>query len=321
VTVLILRGLGLGDLVTGAPALRMLRAALPGERLVLATPRWLWPLVEHAALADITVHAHELAPIVSPPRAPELAIDLHGSGPKSRRLLEVTTPQRLLAFVGGPVRWDPEEHDVARWCRLLRDGLPTTVEAPPVADVLGPPPPTPYMGATVVHCGAKSASRRWPEDRFAEVAAALAADGHEVVVTGVGVEAASARAIARRARAACRTAGAPPDVHAVTALPLLGLAGLVGAARLVVSGDTGVSHLAAAYARPSVVLMGPTPPHRWGPPEHPRHQVLFHGDGLGDPHAATPDPALLRISADAVIDAAGRAFGPFVRTREGVDST
>jgi hypothetical protein len=318
VTVLVLRALGLGDLVTGAPALRMLRAATPGERLVLATPRWLWPLVTQAQLADLTVHGHELEPLTDPPRRPELAVDLHGSGPESRGLLEATAPARLIAYAGGPVAWDPEEHDVARWCRLVRDALPTAVEAPPVEGVLGPAPATPYPGTTVVHCGAKFASRRWPAERFATVAAALAADGHDVAVTGAGAEAAPARAIARSARALCRSQGAPPNVHALTALSLLELAGLLGAARLVISGDTGVSHLASAYGRASVVLMGPVAPHRWGPPDHPRHQVLYHGDGRGDPHGVVTDPALLRITVDEVLCAGQRAENACVRLPSGV---
>jgi ADP-heptose:LPS heptosyltransferase len=144
------------------------------------------------------------------------------------------------------------------------------------------------------------------------VARALA-DAGPVVVTGAADEASLACDVAISAGLGTGAV--------TTGTGLDELAALVASARLVVCGDTGVAHLASAYAVPSVVLFGPTPPHRWGPPEHPRHQVLFHGDGLGDPHAATPDPALLRISADAVIDAAGRAFGPFVRTREGVDST
>ena len=40
---------------------------------------------------------------------------------------------------------------------------------------------------------------------------------------------------------------------------------------------TGLAHLATAYARPSVVLFGPVPPAEWGPPQHPRHQVLWAG--------------------------------------------
>jgi ADP-heptose:LPS heptosyltransferase len=75
---------------------------------------------------------------------------------------------------------------------------------------------------------------------------------------------------------------------------------VVAAARVVVSGDTGVAHLATAYRRPSVVLFGPVSPALWGPPTRPQHVVLWHGDGTGDPWGAGLDPALARITVEEV---------------------
>jgi hypothetical protein len=90
-----------------------------------------------------------------------------------------------------------------------------------------------------------------------------------------------------------------------------GAARLTASARLVISGDTGMAHLAAACARPSVTLFGPVPPAEWGPPAHPRHQMLWRAtaDYRGDPHSTRTDPALAGISVDAVLAAADRALG------------
>jgi ADP-heptose:LPS heptosyltransferase len=77
----------------------------------------------------------------------------------------------------------------------------------------------------------------------------------------------------------------------------------VAAARVVVSGDTGVAHLATAYRRPSVVLFGPVSPALWGPPRRSQHVALWHGDGAGDPWGAELDPALARITVDEVVAA------------------
>ncbi|MDP9443815.1 MAG: glycosyltransferase family 9 protein, partial [Actinomycetota bacterium] len=84
------------------------------------------------------------------------------------------------------------------------------------------------------------------------------------------------------------------------------LAALVAAARLVVCGDTGVGHLATAYATPSVLLFGPTPPARWGPPPEPWHRVLWRGAGRtgGDPWGGDVDPALRAVGVDDVLMAA-----------------
>jgi hypothetical protein len=299
-TVLVLRALGLGDFFTGLPALALLRRALPDDRIILGLPRWLAPLATLAGTVDGTVHGHELDPLVDPPHAPTLAIDMHGNGPASRALLLATAPGRLLAFnaEGGP-SWDPGEHEVARWCRLLTEGLPL-----PGAQCLGVagmlPEPSGIeapAGTTIVHCGAKAVSRRWPADRFAAVAKILAARGHEVVVTGSGDEASTAHAIAAQA-----------GVRAATSLTLPQLLTLVARSRLVVCGDTGIAHVASNYRAPSVVLFGPVSPRVWGPPPDPRHQVLFYGDGRGDPHGTTPDPALLRIGVDDVTAAAEKAL-------------
>jgi ADP-heptose:LPS heptosyltransferase len=121
------------------------------------------------------------------------------------------------------------------------------------------------------------------------VAAALAADGHRVVVTGGPSERDLAAAVGADALA--------PD--------LLGLAALVADAALLVCGDTGVAHLATAYRTPSVLLFGPVPPAEWGPRAGP-HTVLRKGGGRGDPHGSRPDPALLAITVDEVLAAARR---------------
>src|SRR5205085_8872011 len=98
-------------------------------------------------------------------------------------------------------------------------------------------------------------------------------------------------------------AGVPGDDVLAGRTDLLTLARLVAGAGLLLSGDTGVAHLATALATPSVVLFGPVPPPEWGPPpDRPWHRALWAGR-RGDPHGAAPDPGLLRIDADWVVRA------------------
>jgi ADP-heptose:LPS heptosyltransferase len=236
-----------------------------------------------------------------PPLACDLAVNLHGRGPQSSRSLLQLHPERLLAFrhpdvpetSGGP-DWRADEHEVARWCRLLDsydiaaypgDLLLTRPDVPPAT-----------RGATIVHAGAAAGARRWPADRFADVARRLAADGHRVVLTGSASE-------RRLASDICAVAGLAADANLAGATDLLGLAALVAEARLVISGDTGVAHLASAYERPSVVLFGPTSPELWGPPARPWHRALWAGT-TGDPHAGSLDPGLAIITVAEVLQAA-----------------
>ncbi|MEV6932615.1 glycosyltransferase family 9 protein, partial [Dactylosporangium sp. NPDC051485] len=89
-------------------------------------------------------------------------------------------------------------------------------------------------------------------------------------------------------------------------------AALAGHARLVVSGDTGVAHLATAYATPSVVLFGPASPQRRGPPRRrPQHVALWHGQAAepGDAPGDEPHPALLSVTVAEVLAAAHRVAG------------
>jgi ADP-heptose:LPS heptosyltransferase len=290
--VLAYRALGLGDFLTGVPAFRALARAYPGHRHVLAAPAALAPL---AALTGAVDEVVDTAPLGPAPEGAEIAVNLHGCGPQSLALLRASNPGRLIAFGENGVEWRSDEHEVARWCRLLRE---SGVPADP--DDLGlalPPVPSPVPpGATIVHPGAASGARRWPAERFAAVASAELEAGRDVVVTGSAAERELAAAVA----------GAGVTVLAGET-DLLGLAATIARAGRVVCGDTGVAHLATAYGTPSVVLFGPTPPSEWGPPpDRPQHQVLWAGD-RGDPHADTPDPGLLAITVQHVLDALQKA--------------
>ena len=303
--ILLLRALGLGDFLTGVPAYRAVRRAFPGHRLVLAAPAALAPLVPLTSAIDELLATGELQPVPWSGPAPDIGIDLHGRGPASHQLVTALRPRRLIVFGGehaggftGPV-WRAGEHEVTRWCRLCAEsGIP----ADP-GDLLLTPPPQAAPAFTLLHPGAAAAGRRWPADRFAAVAQRLAANGHVVRITGSAAERDLASRVARQA-------GLPPDHVLAGQTSLDALVALTAAARLVISGDTGMSHLASAYARPSVTLFGPVPPSEWGPPRHPRHQVLWAAAPgyRGDPHADRTDPALRAITVDAVSRAAAAAL-------------
>ncbi|MFE9957799.1 glycosyltransferase family 9 protein [Micromonospora sp. NPDC005299] len=310
--ILVLRALGVGDLATAVPALRGLRAGLPGRELVLAAPAWLAPLAELTGVVDRVLPTAGLVDRPAwPGPPPEVAVNLHGRGPRSHRMLAAARPGRLLAHrnaeaghLAGPA-WDDDEHEVRRWCRLLHwYGLPAdpgdlALRRPPAAGV----PP----GATVLHPGSKVPAKRWPAGRFAALARILTARGHRVVLTGSTDE----RDLAARV---ARDAGLPPDALLAGRTGLAELAALVADARLVVSGDTGIAHLATGYGTASVVLFGPVPPAHWGPPpDRPRHRVLgvtrrdeidrdWAGSGGVGAH-----PTLAAIDVDEVVAAVDEA--------------
>ncbi|WP_156747485.1 glycosyltransferase family 9 protein [Mycobacterium sp. E2462] len=305
-TIVVLRALGLGDLLTAVPALRGLRRHYPQARLMLAAPG------RYRELALLTDAIDELIPTdclgdVQPLSGPPaLAVNLHGCGPQSIDHLLAWEPQQLLTHghdrhptLTGPP-WRPELHELQRWCALLEwAGIPCDS-----ADVLVQrPPQIPYdqTGAVVVHPGASAPARQWPPERFARVAAALADAGYDIVLTGSAGEFNLAHEVAH-------AAGLPRTAVVAGLLDLPALTALVGDSRLVVCGDTGLAHLAAATGTPSVVLFGPTPPDRWGPRGPAPHVPLWTG-GVGNPHADVPHEGLLQITVDSVLTACRQVIG------------
>lgn len=298
---LIYRALGLGDLLTAVPALRGLRRAFPDHRVVLATPERLRSLALHTKAVDEVVPATALEPVDLEDRSVDLGVNLHGRGPQSHAAVLAAAPRRLIAWAhpdvpesGSLPAWRADEHEVERWCRLLRecgiDADPSELEidAPPIAV------PERARNATLIHPGAASPARRWPVERYAAVAASERAARRSVVVTGGTDE-------VHRARRVARLAGLPRDAVLAGVTSVMGLAALVASAARVVCGDTGVAHLATALGTPSVVLFGPTSPRHWGPPPARRiHRALWAGT-TGDPHGSAPDRGLLAIEAADVI--------------------
>ena len=303
---LALRPLGLGDLLTGVPALRALREGYAEHRIVLAAPRLLAPLARLTGAVEEVVATSPLEPLDEALHGADVAVNLHGRGPASHRVLLAAGPRRLIAFENravpesrGMPSWRVDEHEVDRWCRMLAEhGIPADpadldVDPPAIAAPAG------AHGATLLHPGAASAARRWPLERFAAVARAERTSGRRVVVTGSAAEAPLARRLAE-------TAGLADAAVFAGRTNVLELAALVAAAGRVVCGDTGVGHLATALGTPSVVLFGPTPPALWGPPpDRARHVALWAGS-TGDPHAFEPHSGLLEIGVPQVLDALAR---------------
>ncbi len=293
----VLRALKLGDLLVSVPALRGIRRARPDARIVLATPEWLEPLVELTDAVDVLLPTPDLVPLALAPGRAETVVDLHGYGPESRAVCEAARPRRLLGWRAPG--WDGPEHpdDVherERWAGLVAaHGMP----ADPLDLALrSPEVPSPRPGAAVVHVGAFFPSREWPVERFAAVAAELGRRGLEVVVTGGGAD-------VPRAQRTAELAGLPPSAVLAGRMSLAEFAAVIAGSAVVITADTGAGHLASAYARPSVVLFGPVPPEHWGPPPGP-HVALTHAElRRGEAFADQPDPALLAVSVDEVLEA------------------
>jgi len=107
----------------------------------------------------------------------------------------------------------------------------------------------------------------WPAEHYAALARSLhAADGRPVLLLGSGKEAALCEQIAAAAPGACRVMAGRTSLEQAMAL--------IAASAGVVSNDSGLMHVAAAFGRAQVAVFGSTSPEHT-PPLNPRARVIW----------------------------------------------
>jgi len=151
-------------------------------------------------------------------------------------------------------------------------------------------------------------SKCWPVERYAMVHNALARERgwRTVINAGPGEERLVSEFMAQ--------ARVSRPVH--LSLTLRQLVALIRRARLLISGDTGPLHLAAALGTPVVGLYGPTDPVRNGPYSPPRplrgpRAVVLHHREMATityKREDKPSPAVLAITVEEVVAAANRCL-------------
>ncbi|MFF5176612.1 glycosyltransferase family 9 protein [Micromonospora sp. NPDC000316] len=272
----VLRANALGDFIFVLPALDALRAAYPSAEIVLLGAPWhakLWcdrpgpvdrvlvvPPARGIRDAEAGESASTIDEFVTAARGEgfDLAVQIHGGGANSNPLMSrlgARVTVGLRAEDAPPldrwIRYVYYQHEVIRYLEVVAlVGAEATTIVPTLtvtdadraeaARVLGPAD----RPRVALHPGATDTRRRWPAERFAEVARELHRDGYEVLVTGTPSE----REVVDRVVAA---AGVPVRPQVGT-LSLGGLAGCYAGCALVVSNDTGPLHLAAAVGAPTV---------------------------------------------------------------------
>jgi ADP-heptose:LPS heptosyltransferase len=307
----VFRALQLGDMLCAVPALRALRAHAPGARITLVGLPWAQSFVErfHAYVDD-------LLPFPGYPGYPEqegtipafldfldaarakrfdLAIQLHGSGELTNRILKLLEAKKTAGFVSDrpgssgaarnkeadpdiAVPWPDSANEIHRYTKLMEAiGVPLQgdhLELPldwtdwELHEELALRHRLPEGHYVCIHPGARLLSRRWPVERFAAVGNALARDGWQLVVTGSPSEARVTSDLVARL---------PRGTHDLTGQTTLGsMAALIARGALLVCNDTGVSHIAAAMNAPSVVIASGSDVKRWHPLDTQRHPVLWH---------------------------------------------
>ena len=272
----VLRGGGLGDLIFAIPAMAALKAAYPGATLtLLGTP-------VHKALIGVTqspVDEVQVLPFSEGVRPGEedpdvldrffarmreqqfdLAVQLHGGGRYSNPFLlrlgahhTVGTRTADAASLERTIPYLYYQHEPLRALEVagFAGAFPVDLEArmlPADGADAALPPGLDRMSSqplVVLHPGATDPRRRWPADRFAELAAACRADGCQVAVVGDDSE----RGLAEQIVA---LAGPASVTSLAGVLDMGGLVAVLSRSAVVVGNDSGPRHLAQALGTPTV---------------------------------------------------------------------
>jgi heptosyltransferase II len=285
--ILVIRYSALGDVVLATSVLEPLRARFPGARLEWVTDALYAPLLE--GLPELA-QVHRLAkdgPNSALPLAARLrgrydvVVDLQNKV-RSALVARAAAPLRtafkrrsataaVLALFGS----DPplvRAHATRLYAEALAplgvtDPGPLKVNLSPQALALAADALQSVEGPAVALApGARWATKRWPAERFAAVADALAADGVSIVLCGGPGD--------RDAFAAFRASTRAKVAADLSFLPIDALAAAIARLQLLVACDSGPVHLATAVGTPVLALFGPMSITCWGPPAPVRALTL-----------------------------------------------
>ncbi len=271
--ILLLRFSAIGDLILTTPLLRALRTRYPGGRITMVTREDLADTLRHNPRLDRLItwrHGTPLSGLITELRAGHWThrLDLHDSlrsrwirhrvggrwtrysKHRFRRTLLIASKGRL----GGDLGPVAERYfTAARQLDVAPDGAPAEFflsrEAEAAADrFLSQHGLGRHRRLIALVPGAAHRTKRWPEPYWHELIERLLTD-HDVVILGGPAE----RDLGQRLVPVARNGLA----NAAGAFSLVTSGALVKRADVIVSGDTGLLHLATAVGTPAVALYGP----------------------------------------------------------------
>lgn len=291
-SIAVLRANAMGDYIAAEPALTALRSAAPRAHITLLASAWHLealagrpgPVDEVIVLPEVPGGAAvEESDFIAGLRSRrfEIALQMHGGGRNSNPIVGALGASFTAGFQADDAPpldatlayqyWQPE---VFKWldvvgllgvvAQRVRPRFPVIAEdrraAAESLAMAGVEPDTAYV---VIHPGATDPQRRWPAQRFAQVAEALRCMGLQVVVIGTPSEGPVVEEVVRNA----------PGAVAVSTPDFAALVGVLEGSRLLVGNDSGPRHLAEAVGTATVSIYWCGNVINAGPLSRDRHRV------------------------------------------------
>ncbi len=341
--VLLLRLERIGDLLMTHEAIGRVRGLWPSADIDLAVGSWnapladLMPEISRVEIADVPWLAREGTGLAWPALVArartwreqryDLVVNFEPDIRSNFLAWQSGAPRRLGFWTGGggpfltdALAYDPTAHVAANALRLLahidsraaslqqlpsRLAIDAASEATVARMLSGIPAEHRLVG---LHVSGGRESKQWHLSRFADVGRRLAQEPDVTLVLTGGTD---DRPLVDAVKSQLGTA---PVVDTAGALALPASAALLSRLTMLITGDTGPMHLAAAVGTPVIALFGPSDPRRYGPlathqqvlrvqlPCSPCGQVRLPPERC---RGHVPD-CMDGITAEAVIDAAQR---------------
>jgi len=318
----VFRALKLGDLLCTTPAFRAIKNSYPSATITLISLPWAKEFVKrydffdrfikfpgYRGLPEQEDDHQKFVEFIQMMEKEEfdLVMQMQGDGTVSNHIVAKFDAKLAAGFYkSGNVRpnrqtffpYPEKTHEVMRYLQLLKllgmkvDGenleFPLFLQDYKMVSKLFDV----TKQYAIIHPGGISAGK-WSLKNFAEVADYLKDAGYEIVLTGI----ASERSITEKVASRMKTN--PIIFSGKTTLGALGV--LVKHSRLLVSNDTGISHLAAALKTPSVIIYTTSDPDIWAPLNKKRHRVIVDKEGHNLSKVLREIDRLLHVSVQSPI--------------------
>jgi heptosyltransferase I len=328
--ILIVRVGAMGDVLHALPAVSALRRVRPDWEIDwVVDPRWAPLLVNGEGQGPVVSRAHlaQTKQWSKAPAAPstlrsifelrralrsesyDLAVDMQGTLRSavigrmcgSGQLAGYSDPREAMAAKFYKTKLERKgRHVIEQGAALLGEACGVTLEPGGVelpheewadhwaAEVVGD------RRTCLLAAGGGWPAKCWAVKKYGALAVELKAMGMEVVVNAPRKDDALAAAVVEASGGAAR----------VVVCNVTGLIALMWRMTLLVGGDSGPTHLAAALGVPLVALFGPTDPERNGP-RGPGAKVVLRDPASVTSYkrAGSEDAGLAKISVGAVVDA------------------
>ena len=295
----VLRALQLGDLLCAIPAIRALRHAYPHTEITLLGLPWAKSLVErfpnyfnrfilfpgYPGLPEQTYDAQAFEKFLSTMNDEhfDLVLQMQGNGSIVNAMVELFGARCIAGFKPKDEHTQDKNlfleypegiHEISRHLLLMKhlgiESTDTDLEFPlyqkdydDLQNAGLKIEPGQYV---CIHPGSRGAWRQWPARYFAKCADHCASKGLTVVLTGTKEEMDIINKVWQDMKYEPVIAAGKTSLGAVAALIKNALA--------LVSNCTGVSHIAAAFKTPGVIISMDGEPERWAPLNKQLHKTI-----------------------------------------------